>query len=544
MKNIKKIVYVLATALITSSAIVSCTQDFEELNENPNNPESPLTYGTFNYATRLVADGTRNSFESARVALPWMQYSAQTAYNDEDKYAYRLTSGDALWTQLYTAASNYKKVIDMNASPETAAAASAYGSNANQIAASRVMLSYIFLNLADTFGDVPYYSYGNNDADFQALNVNDYLKPKFASQAKIYADILKELKESAEMIETSQPVFAPADILFGGDPTKLKKFANSLRLRVATRVKGVVPGAETHLAEAIASGVMVSNADNVGVKYENNLTNPSPMYNDFRTRSDFSVSKTFIDLLKGDTGNFGLDPRLFRYASKSKLTPEEIASNPTKTLKARILDGTLADSTNPADYIGMPYGLPEDYQASQAEVGNNFFSKYVYRPDYTEIFMEYSEVEFLLSEANGWSQSNYEKGVKASMTKWDVSAADADAFVATLPPANMKNVLTQKYVALFMQPYEAWADYRRTGYPDTTVLVLPGETAPLLVPIPVTGETTYTFTPLISGLTDLPTRLYYPTIIKTLNSENYAAASTALGSNGDKMNTKLIWDKN
>ncbi|MBP0612700.1 SusD/RagB family nutrient-binding outer membrane lipoprotein [Chryseobacterium sp. cx-311] len=528
MKNIKKVLVIAAASALTFGTVVSCTQGFEELNENPNNPESPLTYGVFNYANRVVTDGTRNSFESARVTLPWMQYSAQTAYNDEDKYAYRSTSGDAIWRQLNIAASNYKKIIDMNSDPETAPGASAYGSNANQIAASRVMLSYVYLNLADTFGDIPYYSYGNSDPDFQALNVNQFIKPKFASQEKVYTDILKELKEASEMIEMNEPVFVPADGLFGGDPAKLKKFANSLRLRVATRVKSAVPSAQAHITDAIASGVMTSNADNVGVKYEANLTNPSPMYNDFRTRSDFSVSKTLIDLLKGNTGNFGLDPRLFRYAA------------PNDVSKASILNGSYADTTDPSKFIGMPYGLPEDFQASQAAVGNNFFSKYVYRTDYTEILMEYSEVEFLLSEANGWNQTNYQNGVKASMLKWGVTAAVADAFVATLPPASAATVLTQKYVALFMQPQEAWAEYRRTGYPDTSILILPGETAPLLVPIPVTGETTYTFTPLVTGLTDIPARMLYPTLIQTLNPENYASASAAIG--GDKMNTKLIWD--
>ena len=46
------------------------------------------------------------------------------------------------------------------------------------------MLSYVFLNLVDSFGDVPYWSYGGKDADFQALNVNESVQPKFASQQK------------------------------------------------------------------------------------------------------------------------------------------------------------------------------------------------------------------------------------------------------------------------------------------------------------------------------------------------------------------------
>ncbi len=542
MKNIKRYAFVLASAFFTTTAVVSCSDSFEEINTNPNNPEVALTYGIYNAANKAVTDATRNSFESARVALPWMQYSAQTAYTEEDRYQYRLTSGDALWRNLYGAASNYKQIIDMNTNPETAVAASAYGSNKNQIAASRVMLSYVFLNLADTFGDIPYYSYGNKDADFQALNVEEFLKPKFASQQKVYADIMKELQEAAAMVEVGKPVFTQGDLLFGGDAEKLVKFANSLRLRVATRVKGVVPGAEAHIASAIAGGLMTSNKDNVGVTYENNRTNPSPMFADFLTRSDFSVSKTFIDLLKGNTANFGLDPRLFKYVSKNKLSDEEIAANPDKTLKDRIIDGSLSESTDLSLYIGQPYGLDQSLSTSQAEQ-SNFFSKHVYKQNYTEILMEYSEVEFLLSENKGWDQSHYEKGVKASLEKWLDPEKEADqinAFVNSLPPANAENVMTQKYVALFMQPYEAWADYRRTGYPDTTVLLLPGETGTLNVPFE--GATTYTFVPLIADLTDLPTRLYYPTIIQTLNPQNYAAAATAIG--GDKMSTKLIWDKN
>ncbi len=527
MKNIKRIAYAIAAVLVTSTATVSCTQDFEEINTNPNSPETSLSYGIWNAANKIVTDATRNSFESARVTLPWMQYSAQTAYTEEDRYQYRLTSGDALWTQLYTAASNYKQIIKMNTDPETAGPTSAYGSNANQIAASRVMLAYVFLNLADTFGDVPYYSYGTSDPDFQALNANEFLRPKFAPQAKIYTDIMKELKEAAEMVETNEDVFTQGDLLFDGDPVKLRKFANSLRLRVATRVKGVVPGAEAHITDAIAKGVMTSNADNVGVTYENNLVNPSPMYNDFLTRSDFSVSKTFIDLLKGNNGVFGLDPRLFRYAA------------PIGTLKSTILDGSYEISYDLDDYVGQPYGLDQSLSTSQS-AQSNFFSKFVYQRDYTEILMEYSEVQFLLSENNGWNQTNYVNGVRASMEKWGVPEAQITTFLATLPPANKANVLTQKYVALFMQPYEAWAEYRRTGYPDTSVLLLPGESYALNVP--VNGQTTYVFEPLIADLNDLPTRLYYPTVIQTLNAENYAAASTAIG--GDKMNTKLIWDKN
>jgi hypothetical protein len=531
----KKILYILSAATMLFS-ITSCADKFDEIDVNPNQTQNPLTYGLFNSANKEYMTEMRGSFSSGRVALPWVQYSAQRAYTEEDRYEYRLTSGVAIWSVTYRVAQDYKQIIDLNTNPATKEIMSAYGPNNNQIAAARTMLAYIFLNLADSFGDIPYWSYGNKDADFQALDINTQIQPKFASQAKVYADILKELKESSDMIETGGKVFTQGDALFGSGE-KLKKFTNSLRLKVATRVKGIIPGAEGHITDAIAAGVMTSNDDTVGIMYENNLVNPSPMYDDFRTRSDLAVSKTFIDLLKGNTGNYGLDPRLFKYASKSKLSAAEAAEVPFKSLKARILDGSLTESTDLNDYMGMPYGISSSAAPSQTST-SNFFSKNVYRTDYTEIFMEYAEVQFLVSEAKGWSQEEYINGVKSSLSRWGVSQADADSYISSLPAASMENVLTQKYIALFMQPYEAWAEYRRTGYPKT--LLLPGQTGTYNVPYE--GATTYTFTSLISGLNDLPNRLFYPTSTQSLNRVNYEAASANIG--GDLMSSKLIWDKN
>lgn len=521
MKKIALIASVIMVSLVSNS----CSNTFEEIDTNPNTTVSPLTYGIFNSANKEIMDNTRNEWQSGRITLPWVQYSAQRGYTDEDRYQYRLSTGGTLWSVSYRVAQDYKQIIDLNRDPATSIQMNNYGPNRNQIAVARVMLSYVFLTLADSFGDIPYYSYGNQDPDFQALDINGTLQPKFASQQKVYADILKELKEASEMIDISQVVFTQGDGLFGSGE-KLKKFANSLRLRVATRVKGVVPGAEAHITDAIASGVMTSNADNVGLTYENNLVNPSPMFNSFRTRTDFAISKTFVDLLKGSSGNFSQDPRLFKYAS------------PIGTSQTMILNGTSQESTNPDDFNGMPYGIPSSLTASQI-ASANFFSRNVLRPNYTEILMEYSEVQFLLSEANGWSQTHYEDGVRASLERWGVAPDEVTAYVGSLPAASKENVLTQKYVALFMQPYEAWAEYRRTGYPNT--LLLPGQTGRLNVATS-DGQTTYTFTSLISGLTDLPTRLFYPISVQTLNTVNYQAASNSIG--GDQMNTKLIWDTN
>ncbi|MCD0473601.1 SusD/RagB family nutrient-binding outer membrane lipoprotein [Flavobacterium sp. EDS] len=519
---------VMAFGLLTTT--VSCSDGLEELNKSPNQPEivTVPAYGIFNYANKYLMDNTRSVFPSGRLALPWVQYSAQTTYTEEDRFQFRISSRDAYFSDLYLTARDYKTVIDANIAPETAAKNAVYGNNKNQIAAARVMLAYTFSLLADTYGDVPYYSYGNNDPDFQALQLDKGIDtPKFASQVKIYTDILKELKESVAMLVLNEPVFTKGDYLFDGDAEKLKKFANSLRLRIATRVNGVVPGAATHITEAIASGVMTSNADSVGLQYENNNVNPAPFYKGFylENRSDFRVANTFIDLLKGKIGVFGIiDPRLQKYAA------------PITAGLLDIRDQAYAETNDLTKYAGMPYGLATD-EVSTQKANTSVFSYNVLKKNYTEILMEYAEVEFLLAENNGWSDTNYKNGIRASMERWGVEDAKINTYLAAVAAPSKENVLTQKYLALFMQPAEAWAEYRRTGFPSS--LLKPGQKYPLNVP--VGSKVEYTFVPL-EPLTDLPTRLTYPTNSATLNGANYAEAAKNMG--GDKLDSKLIWDKN
>jgi hypothetical protein len=511
-------------ALLTTT--VSCDDKLEDINVNPNRPDilNTTSVGVFNGAVYNLMTNSRGSFSSGRMALPWVQYSAQRNYTEEDRFQFREVTNQSLYGDYYLSAIDFKTVIQMNTDEDLKVKNAAYGSNINQIAAARVMLAYTFLQLVDAYGDVPYYSYGTTDPDFQALQKDTYIKPKFAPAVKIYADLMKELKEAAAMVQTNQTVFSQGDQLFKS-PAKLIKFANSLRLRIGIRVKGVVPGAEAHIAEAIAGGVMTSNADTVGLTYQADNVLPSPFYNDFfiGNRTDFAISNTFVELLKGQTGNFGVDPRLQKYAA------------PVTASITAVRNKTYAETDDLTQYVGMPYGITSAQAAGQRP-GTSFWSSNVLKQDYTEVLMEYAEVEFLLSENNGWSVANYQNGVRASMLRWGVTPAKIDAYIATLPAPTQENVITQKYIALFMQPYEAYAEYRRTGFPST--ILKPGQSHPFNVP--QDGVTNYTFVAL-NNLSAMPDRFTYPVNLQQLNGENVAAAAAAIG--GDELDTKLIWAK-
>ena len=337
---------IIGLMIILAGALTSCSENLAELNENPNAPETVPTANIFSGATKSFTDFSRDGFNLARLTQPWMQYWGQTAYADEDRYLYRETTAQSLYQNTYLVASDFKAILDQNTDEDTRSTAAAYGNNNNQIAASRIMLSYMFFELTNFFGDIPYYSYGSDNPDFQALDLVNTATPVFADQADIYADILKELRESADMINTSEPVFVSGDNIFGGDAVKWKKFANSLILRVATNLSEVNPSLYTSAFDAaIADGVMTSNDDNAGQAYETADANASPLWRAYISRKDFAVPAPFVEILKGERGNFGQDPRLFEMAAPISAGITEIKS------------GTAAQSDNYDDYLGVPYAF-------------------------------------------------------------------------------------------------------------------------------------------------------------------------------------------
>ena len=534
----KRLAIIILGGLALLGTTTSCQKDFEEINTNPNRPQQALPTALFNGSTKLFLKNTRNYTTSGMMFRSWMQYTAQDTYTKESRFLYRDYAGDYLWRYPYQVAGGYKDIIDLNTDPKTKELMTTYGKSENQIAAARIMLAYTFALLVETFGDVPYYSYGSpNPERFQALQLEKYISPVYATQKEIYTDLLKELKEAAAQIVSDSYVFKEGDYIFE-TPDKMRRFANSLRLRLAIRLKDVSDTELRTLAQQsidelkAGTAVMQSEADTVELQFDSDDTNPAPIYKEYfvSNRVDYSPSNSFVQLLKGQRGNFGVDPRLQKYFAPKGLT------------KYQARDGRYTESDNINDYIGMPYGLDEsmaDFQFKSG-VAVSFFSSRILQPNYAEVFMEYSEVCFLLSEANGWDNTWYKKGVEASMKKWGVANTKITNFLSTIPAANEENVLTQKYIALYMNPNEAWAEYRRTGYPHTLIKV--NEETDLNIPTEA-GQTKYKFESLVADLTDIPERLLYPVAYKVINEANYQKALESMQMTTDILTKRLIFDR-
>jgi len=340
------------------------------------------------------------------------------------------------------------------------------------------------------------------------------------------------LTEASAQINTAETAFGNADLIYGGDMEKWQKFANSLKLRVAIRLSEVDPSYTTYISQALSApgGVFTSNDDNALLRYVGSAPNvdAAPMYDAYfySNRNDFTLSKPLVDLLKGE---------------------DDVLNGKTNPFNG-LFDPRLAVWAVPtgAEYKGMPYGITNDLTSAAQEGTVDVTNGGVVAAGNLGVpLMEYAEVCFILSEVNGWDQTWYEKGVEASLERWgdegdEVGSKPADYaalvsdYLAGLPAASEETVLTQKYISLFMNGYEAWAEIRRTGYP--LVIVRPGE-----ITYRTVGGTNVVFEPLVDTDGDVPARINYPELEQSLNGVSYKEAVSRIPA--DDLKSKVWWDK-
>ncbi len=540
----KKIIYV---ALSLGMLLTACTKDFEEYNSDPNNPGKVTTASLLTNAQKAILNHTRDEWWGGRQVFLYSQYLAQRNYTTESRYQIRQNTNNSYWRYIYTDIMDLVEIIRLNTDEQTKVEASVYGSNKNQIAVAKILKVYAMQILTDTYGSIPY---------SEAFNIDEYPSPAYDPQESIYSGFIKELTDASVMIDEEQTAFVSGDIIYGGDASKWKKFANSLKLRVAIRMKNVAGSNwQTYFDEAVDAGVFESNADNALFSYIGSDPNNSPMYDAYRTdgRNDFTVSKQFVDILKGvdDTVNTKVNP------FNSLLDPR---------LAVFISDENVKEygDGDASKIFGTPYGVTSSDVSSFEGLTPDLYSNLgiFNQPNAKLVYMTYAEVCFLISERNNWEQTNYDKGVAASLDMWGAFAnelygwsasrfseyqADAANYIAGLPKLTGNSeedadmVITQKYINGFMDGNEAWAEIRRTGYPS--MLVRPGEITykgPLVTDEDTKEQVALIFKPSIN-VSEIMPRLTYPFEEQTLNEENYKKAASAIG--GDEHKTKLWWAK-
>jgi len=474
-------------AFLLGLFVTGCSVD--DMNTDPNSFYETEPETLFVYAEKKIADHLNTPNVNQNNLRLLMQYWQETIYLDESQYNFgRRDIPDQVWDRYYVEViQNLKQAKKIVGERSTGDATSA-----NRLAVLELLECFAFQELVDTFGDIPY---------TQANNLDSYPLAKYDGAATIYADLIQRVKAAVGNLDAAAQSWGAADVIYGGDVAKWKKFGNSLLLRLGIALSDVdQPAAKAAIDQAMAGGIFAGNTDNALFAYESSSPNYSQLYENLVAggRNDYVAGATLLyhmfDTLASPRKV--KDPRIDRYFDKHVL-PEHRG-------------GRIG--------AGSPF---KDY----SHPGQS-----LYQPSTPARVMTYSEVKFYEAEAiarniiAGDPAVAYGAAVTASFEEWGLTATDATDYLNSnsynyVDYADWKQAIgEQAWVAMYDQPDVAWKFFRRLDYPKLPLPVGIHQSADGVVPV----------------------RLTYPVSEITSNNSNRTAAATAIG--GDKMATRLFWD--
>ena len=479
--------FFLAFVSISLLTVTGCKK-FLDVNESPNAPKTAteeLLLPSSQLAIGLAL-GTTLNINGSFYAQYWTQSPTSSQYKTIDQYATTPTDFTRVWGTLYNDALQDIEVLRQS-------------KLTNYVAIALLQKAYAFQLLTDAFGDVPLK---------EAFGGINNLSPHFDPQAEVYDSIIAWTKRGITLTTASTTNYPGADdLIFGGGAAGMaswKQFGNTLLLRVYLRLSDVDPNKARTGIQALYTTNPTFLTKDAKISYLNVGGNQNPLYAEgagLNRVANLVASSTAVNAMRANN-----DPRL-----KLVYTPNSAGNVVSIPQGSFAIQPPVAPSL-PNAITGGRFSMSTQAIASAAPIK----------------FISAAESYFLQAEAvaRGWATGDvdalFKAGIKASFDALGVSAADYNTYITTAPDAQLpadvtgriKAIITQKYYAMNgFQGFEAWTEWRRTGYPD---FLVKSQASTL-------------------GTNDLPARLIYPDTEITRNA-NFP---------GLKLITdKVWWDKN
>jgi hypothetical protein len=453
---------------------LSCTKNFDDVNTNKNSIATvgPSTLPFLFSHAEDIGTVSQGNYQIAQnlFADQYAQYFAcEATYFGSDRLVINQSWVGANFNPYYT-----------DVLPQLQTLLANYDSATAEHALAEVVWVLTFMKATDYWGPIPYFSAGKVAASVP-----------YDAQNLIYADFFHRLDGAIAILQTKAGAnaYGSYDLIYAGDVNKWLKFANTLRLRLALRVSKVDPTTAQAEAEAsVTAGVMTVSPTDDGLITRSSVGGDINGLSTMSDWNEFRMSATMASVLKGYQ-----DPRISQYfvptAKSGDPTPGKFANYQGLRNGLSVAQLTLAPNLAAANSHQGPRWSSTNVTVGGTVVG---LASYTNTP---QNVIETAEAYFLRAEGAllGWNmggtaQSLYEAGIKNSMAQWGVTDATTianyisstntpiapgdylnSAPVSTVPIAwstdpavELQQIMTQKWLALYPDGMEAWADWRRS----------------------------------------------------------------------------------
>lgn len=350
-------------------------------------------------------------------------------------------------------------------------------------AIAKVWRVQMYHRITDKWGPIIYSNFGSGE-----------VRVDYDPQDEIYMDFFQTLDEAVSVFEQNAGAnaFGTHDMMYGGNADSWRKFANSLRLRLAMRISYVEPArAQAEAEKAVSAGVFETNNEQAMLITTADSYNWISQWTYIR---EFAMSATMHSILNGYE-----DPRREAY---------------------------FAEAESRSGFWGIRNGQPGAAKGADRNIDHSFVSD-TFLPSHRGAqiglnppnrVMNTAEVYFLRAEGalRGWNMGGtaeqlYNEGIRSSLTdrRPDLSAAEIDAYITSTnvpvevpsqsatasyhpenrpsPPVTdipviweggtsfnergLEQIITQKWIATWYDGWELWTERRRTGYPTGYAII-------------------------------------------------------------------------
>lgn len=464
-------------------------------NVDPKNPREVPTKSLVTNAQRYLGDYVSTMNYNVQINRFLVRYWTEVTYLDEVKYDFSDRSIPDNWWNVMYRNTLMDFEVAKNQVENTEFAEVDYPFRDNQLAIIDICQVYAWHLLVETFGNIPY---------TEALDP-DNSTPAYDDAETIYKDLIDRLTEDISLLTEGEPSLGSADLFYEGDPGAWKKFAASLKFRMAMRLADYDPGYSQEQAnDALDAGIIESPEDDAIFKFTTTSPNVHSIYDWFvnEGRSDVVPTESFVRRLEDLD-----DPRL---------------------------DYLVDTTSGPA----QPYAVQVDVYDNVAHLQEQFFA-----PDFEHVFIDYVEMEFLKAEAierggydvSGTAEEHYNNAIEASIKYWGGTLGIETAILEdqandylSQPEVDYdqaegdwrQKIGLQKWIALYNRGCESWSSWRILEYPEFEVT-------------PEMG----------TKYDEVPVRYPYPFDEPRLNEANYNEAVSAMGGEDSPL-VNLFWDVN
>lgn len=498
----------LAVCLITVAFCFTSCGNFDEINTDLDVPTR--------VTAAMLASGGIKSMLGSPGAKDFVQNNLACKHIawGENSQGYLYNSFGRSGLSGYSTIINMEKMVEL--APEQDQ--SAYSGLAQFIKAYK--LFWVSMDL----GDIPY-----SDA---LKGEEGNMKPKYDTQKEVMLHVLDDLDKSYAFFCEAKDF--DGDPFVGGSVERWKKIVSVFQLQVLMSLSKKVDDPDLRVKERFekivsSSTLMTSNADNFQLVYSDKDGQIYPLYYTTMYWDYPMVSSFLIDMLR-DTKDY----RLFYYA---------------RPAESKLKAGVAADSWDV--FVGTDVTL--DFASHKDLYVAKNFSGLNWRYTHTRegepvVRLGYSQQNFILAEAvvRGWitgdASTYYKQGIKASMDFTVAHTPDEDTYhqgrkmtpevindflaqssiqLTGDKEGDIEKIITQRYISSFMQyPWDAYFEYRRTGYPKLPIN-------------PATSLNT-------NAKDKIPVRWMYSTDEYSYNKENVEEAVARQYGGNDEVN-QLMW---